>query len=199
MKKVAYVRVSSKEQKIDRQIEDIKKLGIEEKYIYVDKLSGKDFERIGYKYMKKGLEKGDLLVVKSLDRFGRNYKEIIKEWNSIVELGADIKVIDMELLDTTRYKDLLGNFISDLVLQILSFISHQERDAIKQRQKEGIELAQRRGVKFGRPKVEVDVENFESTYEQVRKGDITSIQAMKNLGLSKATYYRRLKELKLSI
>ena len=135
MKTVAYLRVSSKDQNLDRQLDEIKKLGIEDKYIYTDKQS-KDFDRIGYQYMKKGLERGDLLIIKSHDRFGRSYEDIMKEWNDITKaIGADIKVIDMELLDTTKHKDILGTFISDLVLHVLSFVAHQERENIKQRQK----------------------------------------------------------------
>ncbi|KMT22334.1 recombinase family protein [Clostridium cylindrosporum] len=197
MKKVAYIRVSTKEQNLDRQIQAMRELNIDDKYIYEDKESGKDFERLGYKYMKKSLEKGDLLIIKSLDRLGRNYNEIIKEWNELTkEIGADIKVLDMELLDTTKHKDLLGNFISDLVLQVLSFVAQQERDNIKQRQKEGIKVAQDRGVRFGRPSLEVDEDKFKQVYNQVKEGSITSVKAMEILGLSKTTYYRRIKEYK---
>lgn len=197
MKTVAYLRVSSKDQNLDRQMQEVKALGIEEKHIYVDKVSGKDFERIGYQYMKKGLEKGDLLIIKSLDRFGRNYEEIMKEWNQITKtIGADIKVLDMDLLDTTKHKDLLGTFISDLVLQVLSFVAHKERDNIKQRQREGIKVAKDKGVEFGRPKVDTDTKELKRLYELVQQGEITNVEAMQQLGLSKATYYRRIKELK---
>jgi DNA invertase Pin-like site-specific DNA recombinase len=195
MKTVAYLRVSSKDQNLDRQLDEIKKLGIEDKYIYTDKQSGKDFDRIGFQYMKKGLEKGDILIIKSLDRFGRSYEDIMKQWNDITKtIGADIKVLDMELLDTTKHKDVLGTFISDLVLQVLSFVAHQERDNIKQRQKEGIESAKNKGIKFGRPKLEVNSENFESTYKQWKDGEIKGVEAMKMLKMTKATFYRRIKE-----
>jgi DNA invertase Pin-like site-specific DNA recombinase len=194
MKIVAYLRVSSKEQNLDRQIDEIQKLGIEDKYIYTDKESGKDFERVGYKYMKKSLEKDDLLIIKSLDRFGRNYEEIIKEWNDITkEIKADIRVLDMELLDTSKHKDLLGTFISDLVLQVLSFVAHQERENIKQRQKEGIASAKLRGVAFGRPKIEID-DNFNMIYERWKNREIKAVEAMKELNMTKSTFYRRVNE-----
>ena len=197
MKTVAYIRVSSKDQNLDRQIQAMKELGIEDKYIYEDKASGKDFDRIGYQYMKRALEKGDLLVIKSLDRLGRNYSEIINEWNELTKtIGADIKVIDMELLDTTKHKDLLGNFIADLVLQVLSFVAQQEREINKQRREEGIKVAQEKGVKFGRPVIEVDKDKFKEVYQDVLNNKITSVKAMEILGLTKATYYRKVKKLK---
>ncbi|NMM65544.1 recombinase family protein [Clostridium sp. P21] len=193
-KTVAYVRVSSKDQNLDRQLYEIKKLGIEDKYIYTDKQSGKDFDRIGYQYMKKGLEKGDLLVIKSLDRFGRNYEDIMKEWNDITKnIGADIKVLDMELLDTTKHKDILGTFISDLVLQVLSFVAHTERENIKQRQKEGIASAHNKGVKFGRPTIDID-DGFINAYNKWKAGDIKAVEAMELAGMTKATFYRKVKE-----
>ncbi|WP_309559717.1 recombinase family protein [Clostridium tagluense] len=195
MKTVAYLRVSSKDQNLDRQLDEIKKLGIEDKFIYTDKQSGKDFDRIGYKYMKKGLEKGDLLIIKSLDRFGRSYEDIMKQWNDITKtIGADIKVLDMELLDTTKHKDILGTFISDLVLQVLSFVAHQERENIKQRQKEGIAIAKNKGIKFGRPKLEVNSENFKSIYKQWKDGKIKGVEATHMMNMTKATFYRRVKE-----
>lgn len=193
-KTVSYLRVSSKDQNLNRQLDEIKKLGIEDKYIYVDKQSGKDFDRIGYQYMKKGLEKGDLLIIKSLDSFGRNYEDIMSEWNDITKnIGADIKVLDMELLDTTKHKDILGTFISDLVLQVLSFVAHTERENIKQRQREGIKSAKARGVEFGRPKIEID-DNFINIYDKWKNKEIKAVEAMKILGLTKATFYRRVKE-----
>lgn len=199
MKTVAYLRVSSKEQNLDRQTDEMKKIGIQDKYIYVDKESGKDFERIGYKYMKKSLEENDLLIIKSLDRFGRNYQEILKEWNEITkEIKADIKVLDMELLDTSKHKDLLGTFISDLVLQVLSFVAQQERDNIKQRQKEGIASAKARGVSFGRPKIEID-DTFNKIYKRWKNGEIKAVEAMKELGMTKPTFYRRVKEIEDSL
>jgi DNA invertase Pin-like site-specific DNA recombinase len=193
-KTVAYVRVSSKDQNLDRQLDEIKKLGIEDKYIYTDKQSGKDFDRIGYQYMKKGLEKDDLLVIKSLDRFGRNYEEIMAEWNDITKnIGADIKVLDMDLLDTTKNKDLLGTFISDLVLQVLSFVAENERKNIKQRQHEGIKSAKDRGVKFGRPTIDIDG-NFITVYNKWKVGEIKAVEAMELCNMTKATFYRKVKQ-----
>lgn len=131
-------------------------MDISDKYIYEDKQSGKNFDRTGYQYMIKQLEKGDLLVIHSLDRLGRDYKEIIKEWKMITDtIGSDIKVLDMELLDTTKNKDLLGTFISDLILQVLSYVAQQERENINKRQSEGIASAKNKGVKFGRPVIGV--------------------------------------------
>jgi DNA invertase Pin-like site-specific DNA recombinase len=145
--------------------------------------------------MKKGLERGDLLIIKSLDRFGRSYEDIMKEWNDITKaIGADIKVLDMELLDTTKHKDILGTFVSDLVLQVLSFVAHQERENIKQRQKEGISSAKIKGIKFGRPKLEVNSEDFESIYKQWKGVEIKGVEAMQMLRMTKATFYRRVKE-----
>ncbi len=190
---VGYVRVSSKDQNIDRQMKEMQGLGISEKYIYIDKESGKDFNRIGYQYMKKSLEQGDLLVIKSLDRFGRNYEDIMSEWNDITKgIKADIRVLDMPLLDTTQHKDLLGTFISDLVLQVLSFVAHKERDSIKQRQAEGIAVAQAKGVKFGRPEIEID-DKFIVAYKQWKAAEVTAVKAMELAKMTKATFYRKVK------
>ena len=150
-----YARVSSKEQNEERQLNAFKEFGIDERDIYVDKQSGKDFNRDNYLVLKHILRENDLLVIKSIDRLGRNYNMIIEEWKDITQnIKADIVVIDMPLLDTRNNKDLLGTFISDLILQILSYVAEQERTFIKQRQKEGIENALNKGVKFGRPKIE---------------------------------------------
>ena len=195
-KTVGYVRVSSKDQNLDRQILQMQELGISEKHIYIDKESGKDFDRIGYRYMKKSLEPGDLLIVNSLDRFGRNYEEIMQEWNTITRaVKADIKVLDMPLLDTTQHKDLLGTFISDLVLQVLSFVAHRARDSIRQRQSEGIAAAKANGVKFGRARIAI-TENFIEAYNLWQSGEITAVRAMELSGMSKATFYRKVKEYK---
>jgi len=195
-KTVGYVRVSSKDQNLDRQILQMQELGISEKHIYIDKESGKDFDRIGYRYMKKSLEPGDLLIVNSLDRFGRNYEEIMQEWNTITRaVKADIKVLDMPLLDTTQHKDLLGTFISDLVLQVLSFVAHRERDSIRQRQSEGIAAAKANGVKFGRARIAI-TENFIEAYNLWQSGEITAVRAMELSGMSKATFYRKVKDYK---
>ena len=150
----AYIRVSTKHQNIDRQYEEIKALDIEDKYIYIDRESGKDFDRTKYQKLIKKLKKDDLLIIKSIDRLGRNYHMILEEWSKITKtIGADIKVLDMPLLDTRiEGKNLVGKFISDIVLQVLSFVAENERTNIKQRQAEGIRIAKEKGVKFGKPK-----------------------------------------------
>ena len=151
-RKYGYVRVLSRDQNEDRQMIAMKQEGIEGKNIFIDKQSGKDFDRPAYRRMLRRLKENDLLVVKSIDRLGRDYEEIIRQWRHITkEIKADIKVLDMPLLDTTRSKDLLGNFIADLVLQVLSYAAENERENIRQRQKEGIEAARARGVRFDRP------------------------------------------------
>lgn len=198
-KTVAYIRVSSKEQNLSRQIDEMKKLGIEEKYIYEDKSSGKDMERIGYQYMKKSLEKGDLLVVKSIDRIGRNSRQIMKEWQEIThDLGADIKVIDMPLLDTTQHKDLLGTFVSDIVLQILAFVSENERQITLKRQAEGIAAAKARGKHLGRPRMEIPNE-FPTLYKQWKQGEIKAVEFMDIVNMTKGTFYRKVKEYEESL
>lgn len=150
-----YCRVSSKEQNEERQIVAFEEYGIDERDIYIDKKSGKDFDREQYNVLKHILRKNDLLVIKSIDRLGRNYIKIVEEWRDITKnINADIVVIDMPLLDTRKNKDLLGTFINDLILQILSYVAEQERNFIRQRQKEGIFIAKEKGIKFGRPKIE---------------------------------------------
>lgn len=150
-----YVRVSTQNQHIDRQIEALKKLGLEDKNIFIDYESGKDFERTNYKKLIKKIKKDDLVIIKSIDRLGRNYNMIIDEWRLITkEKDADIMVIDMPLLDTRiKGNNLVGKFISDIVLQVLSFVAQNERETMKLRQAEGIKSAKARGVKFGRPRV----------------------------------------------
>ena len=147
-----YIRVSSKDQKEDRQQIALKEVGVERQNIYVDKQSGKDFNRPQYKKMLRKLKKDDLLYIKSIDRLGRNYEEILQQWRILTkEKGVDIVVLDMPLLDTRRGKDLMGTFLSDIVLQVLSFVAENERTNIKQRQAEGIAAAKAQGIKFGRP------------------------------------------------
>lgn len=193
-KTVAYVRVSSKEQNLSRQTDEMKKLGIEDKYIYEDKASGKDFDRIGYQYMKKSLEKGDLLIIKSIDRLGRNSKEIMKEWQEITQdIGSDIKVLDMPLLDTTQHKDLLGTFVSDIVLQILAFVSENERESIRKRQAEGIASAKSRGKHLGRPRLDIPKE-FPHLFKQWKDGEIKAVEFMNLVGMKKATFYKKVRE-----
>ena len=192
-----YARVSSKEQNEERQLNAFKEFGIDERDIYVDKQSGKDFNRDNYLVLKHILRENDLLVIKSIDRLGRNYNMIIEEWKDITQnIKADIVVIDMPLLDTRNNKDLLGTFISDLILQILSYVAEQERTFIKQRQKEGIENALNKGVKFGRPKIEKPA-NFDNVISQWKKKEIKSKDAMIMLNLKPNTFYNLLKATKI--
>lgn len=191
-----YARVSTKHQKEDRQIEALTEYGVANEDIFVDKESGKNFNREEYQLLKKILKrtKNNILFVKSIDRLGRNYKEIQNEWREITqELKTDIVVLDMPLLDTRQYKNLLGTFISDLVLQVLSFVAETERDKIKERQKEGIEVAKAKGKKFGRPKIEAP-QNFEEEYIKWKKGEQTAKATMENLELKRGKFYMFVKE-----
>lgn len=189
-----YMRVSSKDQHEHRQLHELLNFGVPRHCIFMDKLSGKDFNRPSYRRLVyEVLSPGDLLVVKSIDRLGRNYKEIIREWQRITgEIKADIKILDMPLLDTSNHKDLIGTLISDIVLQLLSFIAENERENIRQRQKEGIAAAKRRGVKFGRPKVPYP-DNFDVIYEQWRKKEITPKEAFQKANLPDYLFYKRVK------
>ena len=188
-----YARVSSLEQNELRQVNAFKELGIDDRDIYIDKKSGKDFDREQYNLLKHNLREGDLLIVKSLDRFGRNYTMIVSEWEDITKrIKADIMVIDMPLLDTRNNKDLLGSFISNLVLQILGYVSEQERVFIKQRQKEGIKSAKNNNVKFGRPKIEKP-QNFDIVVNRWRNKEIKSKDAMQLLNLKSNTFYNIVK------
>ena len=193
----AYVRVSTKQQNIDRQYEEIKTLNIEDKYIYIDKESGKDFVRTKYQKLIKKFKKVDLLIIKSIDRLGRNYHMILEEWARITKtIGADIKVLDMPLLDTRiEGKNLVGKFISDIVLQVLSFVAENERNNIKQRQAEGIRIAKEKGVKFGRPKAKLP-HNTNDILDQYINKKLTNIEATKLLGISRGTFFRLVKEKK---
>lgn len=189
-----YARVSSKEQNEERQLVAFKNYGIDERDIYIDKQSGKDFNREQYNTLKHILRENDLLVIKSIDRLGRNYEMIVSEWKDITKnIKADIVVIDMPLLDTRQNKDLLGTFISDLVLQILGYVAEQERTFIKQRQKEGILVAKNKGVKFGRPKIEKP-QNFDIVVNRWKNKEIKSKEAMELLGLKPNTFYNMVKE-----
>ena len=196
-----YIRVSSKEQNIDRQLNEMLKLGINERDIFIDKESGKNFDRPQYTALKQCLREGDLLYIKSIDRFGRNSKEIKKEWEIITsEIQSDIKVIDMPLLDTTQHKDTLGTFVSDLVLQVLSFVAEKERDDINRRQREGIEAARAKGKHLGRPRMSLDSLNenqntfLKANYEAWKSGEITAVDFMNELELKKNTFYKIIKE-----
>ena len=191
-----YARVSTKEQNEDRQVEALKEYGIKEDNIFVDKISGKDFNRPEYKFLKELFKRteNNVLVIKSIDRLGRNYKEIISEWQELAhELNVDIIVLDMPLLDTTKYKDLLGTFISDLVLQVLSFVAEQERTNIRQRQAEGIAVAKAKGKKFGRPTIPIPP-NFAEEYTKWKERKQTARATMMNLGLKSGKFYMFVKE-----
>ena len=194
-----YVRVSSSDQNEDRQLLEMEKLKISKQNIFIDKQSGKDFNRPQYIKLLELLKKGDLLYVKSIDRLGRNYKEILEQWQILTkEMEVDVVVIDMPLLDTRTAKDLLGTFIADLVLQVLSFVAQNERENIKKRQEEGIRAAKLRGVKFGRPAIPVP-ENFELLVEQWEHGKISADYVVQESKMSESTFYRRLKELRTDI
>jgi len=187
-----YIRVSSKEQHEDRQILAMNELHIPPCQIFIDKQSGKDFDRPAYKKLIKHLENGDLLHIKSIDRLGRNYDEIQTQWRILTkEKGVDIAVIDMPLLDTRLHKDLMGTFISDLVLQILSFIAQNERDSIRQRQAEGIAAAKAKGVKFGRPPKPTPA-NFSDLLKQWSGKKLSRTEILKMCRISQTTFYRRL-------
>ena len=192
-----YVRVSSTDQNEYRQMLALGKQSIAEKNIYIDKLSGKDFNRPAYKKLIKKLKSGDLLYILSIDRLGRNYEEIQNQWRILTkEIGAYICVIDMPLLDTRNGKDLMGTFIADLVLQILSFVAQSERENIRKRQTEGIAAAKTRGVRFGRPEVPIP-ESFVRVAKQWNKGLISTHTALEKCGMSRSTFYRRRRELKI--
>ncbi|MDE6690570.1 MAG: recombinase family protein [Clostridia bacterium] len=192
----AYGRVSAADQNLNRQIDSFIQFGVNVQQIYTDKKSGKDFERENYRRLKNLLKSGDLLVVKSIDRLGRNYDMIIEEWSDITrKIGADIFVMDMPLLDTrSNRENLTGKFISDLVLQILSYVAQKERENIKVRQREGIAAAKRRGVRFGRP--EIQPTDFTVTVTQYKSGTITREEALERTGMKKSTFYSRLKTMR---
>ena len=186
-----YIRVSTKEQNEERQVLALKGLQIKAENLFVDKQSGKDFYRPQYERMVRQLKKDDLLYVKSIDRLGRRYGDILEQWRIITkDKGVDMVVIDMPLLDTRRGKDLLGNFISDLVLQILSFVAETERVNIKKRQAEGIAAAKARGVRFGRPRTPLP-DNFTAIYSRWKAGEITGTAAAEKCGMPLATFRYR--------
>jgi DNA invertase Pin-like site-specific DNA recombinase len=189
--KYAYVRVSSITQNIDRQMEEMYKMGLSKKNIYIDKQSGKDFNRPKYQKLKKKLKKGDLLIIKSIDRLGRNYEMIIEEWSTLTKkIECDILVIDMPLLDTrVDGKNLVGKFISDIVLQIPSFVAQNERETIRQRQAEGIRIAKEKGIHMGRPKY-ILPDNFDDVIKDYHQGLITYQEAMEALKMSRGTFFK---------
>jgi len=183
-----YIRVSSRDQNEDRQMIALKEVGVADRNIYLDKQSGKDFNRPQYKKMLRKMKKDDLLYIKSIDRLGRNYEEIQQQWRLLTkEKGIDIVVLDMPLLDTRRGKDLMGTFLSDIVLQVLSFVAENERTNIKQRQAEGIAAAKAKGIRFGRPPSPLP-ENFHEVYQQWKSGKITGLAAAKACNLPMSTF-----------
>lgn len=189
-----YIRVSSKDQNEDRQQIAMKRAGVYEKNIYVDKQSGKDFCRPQYKKLIRKIKKNDVIYIKSIDRLGRNYEEILQQWRKITkEKEADIVVIDMPLLDTRRGKDLMGTFLSDIVLQILSFVAENERSNIRQRQADGIAAAKAKGVKFGRPTIPLP-ENFDNVYSAWKRKEITLQQAAAACNMPKGTFYGKVQK-----
>lgn len=186
-----YIRVSSKDQNEDRQMLAMLSVEIPEHHIFMDKQSGKDFLRPMYKKLLKRLRADDILFIKSIDRLGRNYTEILEQWRILTkEKHIDIVVLDMPLLDTRRGKDLIGTFLSDIVLQVLSFVAENERKNIRQRQKEGIEAARLRGVQFGRPPKPLPY-NFPSVYQLWRDGELNTSEAAKKCGMPLSTFRYR--------
>lgn len=190
-KTYGYIRVSSTDQNEERQLVAMRAAQAPEKNVYMDKQSGKDFDRPQYKRLVKKLKTGDLLYILSIDRLGRNYEEIQNQWRILTkEKGIDIAVLDMPLLDTRQGKDLMGTFIADLVLQILSFVAQSERENIRRRQAEGIAAAKAKGVRFGRPPKPLP-ENFHCVYQRWKAGKITGITAAKECGMPLATFRYR--------
>ncbi len=189
-----YIRVSTREQNEDRQLIALREIGVPEKNIYLDKQSGKDFNRPQYKKLLRKLKKDDLLYIKSIDRLGRNYEEILQQWRVLTkEKGVDIVVLDMPLLDTRRGKDLMGTFLSDIVLQVLSFVAENERTTIRQRQAEGIAAAKAKGVKFGRPPLPIP-DNFYQIHKEWRAKKITLKEAAKACNMPVGTFYGKARQ-----
>lgn len=196
MKQYGYIRVSARDQNPERQLQALKEEGVPEQNIYVDKMSGKNFERPQYKRLMKKLKAGDTLVIKSIDRLGRNYDEILQQWRVIVkELNVNIRVLDMALLNTEIvHENLTDVFIADLVLQILAYVAETERAFIRQRQAEGIRLAREKGVRFGSRRIDLGQE-FDVYYVKWKNKEITGKEAALSLDISTATFYRRCKEM----
>lgn len=192
-----YVRVSSADQNEDRQMIEMQRVGVPEANIFMDKQSGKNFDRPNYKCLVRRLKEGDLLYILSIDQLGRNYEEIQNQWRVLTkEKGIDIVVIDMPLLDTRQGKDLMGTFIADLVLQILSFVAQSEREKIRERQEQGIAAAKARGVRFGRPEKPVP-EDFPKLVRDWEKKRLSLPELLQKCDMSEATFYRRLRELRM--
>ncbi|MEK4236450.1 recombinase family protein [Paenibacillus sp. FSL H7-0714] len=195
--KLGYARVSMKDQNLDRQLIKFAKLGIEERFIFTDKQTGKNFERDGYQAMKRTLREGDLLYMDALDRLGRDYDGIIREWKEITrEISADIVVLENEtLFDSRKFREMgdLGKLLEDQFLSMLAYVADQERKKNKQRQAEGIAVAMGKGVQFGRRKIEID-DSFIAAYTIWKAGQSTAVAAMKSVGMNRATWYRRVAE-----
>ena len=198
MKTYGYIRVSSTDQNEDRQLLAMQEQNIPPENLFIDKQSGKDFDRPNYQKLIKRLKRGDLLYIKSIDRLGRNYEEIQNQWRILAkEKGVDIVVIDMPLLDTRIHKDLIGTFISDLVLQVLSFVAQSERETTHKRQAEGIAAAKARGVRFGRPEKKPP-DNFGELVKEWERRHMKTAEVLKQCGICRSTFYIKLKEYKLS-
>ena len=194
MKIYGYIRVSSSDQNEDRQLIAMQDVNVPNRNIYIDKLSGKDFNRPMYQKMVRRLKKDDLVYIKSIDRLGRNYKDVVEQWQFLTRVKqVDIVVLEMPLLDTRRGKDLMGTFLSDIVLQVLSFVAENERANIKRRQREGIEAAKARGVKLGRPQHELP-DNFPEIYEKWSQKEIPAEMAASMCGFSRTTFYNKAHE-----
>jgi len=194
MKEYAYIRVSTADQNEDRQLDAVSALNVPEGQIFIDKQSGKDFNRTAWQTLAKKLKRGDLLYIHSIDRLGRNYDEILNWWRILTQdKGIDIVVMDMPLLDTRRDKDILGTLIANLVLNLLSYVAHNERDTIRKRQAEGIAAARARGVHLGRP-IKEPPANFAQIVKLWERGSITFDDALAQTGLKQGTFYNRLRE-----
>lgn len=201
MRKFFYARVSTNEQSLDIQTSMAQKLGIDNDFIFIEKASGKDFKRPEYQLLKRMLRPDDILYIKSLDRLGRNKQMILDEWTDIIKnKQANIVIIDMPLLDTTKYKDMNGieTLISDLILQLLSYMAEDEHTRIRDRQKEGIRNALNKGIKFGRKRIQID-DKFKLAYKSWKENKITAIKAMKLANMKANTFYRRVKEYELNL
>jgi DNA invertase Pin-like site-specific DNA recombinase len=200
MAKYGYIRVSSIDQNEGRQLLAMQELGIAQGNLFIDKQSGKDFERESYQKLAKVLQAGDILHIPSIDRLGRNYDEILEQWRILTkEKGIDIVVLDMPILDTRQYRDLIGTFIADLVLQVLSFVAHKERDNIRKRQAEGIKAAKARGVRFGRPE-KIPPDNFGELVQKWECGELPTTEILSLCGnISRSTFYVKLREYKSTI
>ncbi|MEW9699073.1 recombinase family protein [Paenibacillus sp. SI8] len=194
IKRFGYIRVSSKEQNEARQVEALKGLEIQERDLFIYKQSGKDFDRPRYKALKMVLRKGDILFIKELDRLGRNAEEIKREWQEITQdIGANIVILDMPILDTRQYKNGLEKVITNIVLELLSYMAEREKEKINSRQAEGIATAKASDVRFGRPRLEINKE-FAAVYDEWKPGNITAVEAMKKVGMKANTFYRRVSE-----